>query len=84
MKPVAAMALSLLVVSGARAEVVYSNLNTDPLTTNLTYCFTQFAQRFTTVSEGTGLRLDLNIVALFGPQSYAVELSRSERGGAEA
>ena len=58
-KLVAAIALSLVVRENVRAEVVFSNLNTDPATTNLTYGFTQYAQRFTTVSEGTGLHLDL-------------------------
>jgi len=74
MQPVAALALSLLVLGGARAEVVYSNLNTDPDTTGLAYGFTQFAQRFTTASAGSGLRLDMNIIALFGPETYGLEL----------
>jgi len=75
MKVVAAIALSLVVLESVRAEVVFSNLNTDPSTTNLAYGFTDFAQRFTTASEGTGLHLDLNIIALLnGPQPYTVEL----------
>lgn len=78
---VAASVLSLLVLQGVRAEVVYSNLNTNPSTTNVTYGFTQFAQRFTTASEGTGLHLDLNIVALSGPQGYAVELWSADGAG---
>lgn len=81
-KLVATIALSLLVLESARAEVVYSNLNTNPSTTNLTYGFVQYAQRFTTVSEGTGLHLDLNIiVAQDGPQSYAVELWSADGAG---
>lgn len=75
MMPVAAMVLSLVMLGGVRAEIVYSNLNTNP-SANLTYGFTQFAQRFTTGSAGpgTGLHLDLNIISLSGSQSYAVEL----------
>ncbi|MFM8495264.1 MAG: PEP-CTERM sorting domain-containing protein [Planctomycetia bacterium] len=82
MKLVAAIALSLVVLESVRAEVVFSNLNTDPSTTNLTYGFAQYAQRFTTVSEGTGLHLDLNIIAAQnGPQSYAVELWSADGAG---
>lgn len=75
MKLVAALALSLVVLESVRAEVVYGNLNTNPTTLDYTYGFTDFAQRFTTVSEGTGLHLDLNIFAAGnGPQPYTVEL----------
>lgn len=77
MKVVAAIALSLVVLERVRAEVVFSNLNTDPSTTNFTNGFSDFAQRFTTVSEGTGLYLDLNIFVAAtepSPQPYTVEL----------
>ena len=78
----AAIVLSLLALGSARAAVVYNNLNTNPSTTNIVHGFTQFAQRFTTVSEGTGLHLDLNIVTLLnGPQSYAVELWSANGAG---
>lgn len=80
---VAAIALSLFAPESVRAEVVYSNLNTDP-SAPLAYGFTQFAQRFTTASEGSGLHLDLNIVALLnGPQSYAVELWSAAGAGTD-
>lgn len=81
MKHVAAIILSFLLLGGLRAEVVFSNLNSNPSATQ-GYGYTQFAQRFTTVSAGTGLRLDLNIISMNGsPQSFNVELWSADLAG---
>ncbi len=64
----------------ARAEVVYSNLNTDP-SAPFAYGYTQFAQRFTTISAGTGLNLDLNLISLNGAESYSAELWSANGSG---
>lgn len=66
--------LAILAATGiARAETVFSNLNTNP-SASVGSAFTWYAQRFTTGSAGAGLDLDLNIVSLEGSQSYAIEL----------
>lgn len=66
--------------AGARAELIFSNLNTSPSAT-VGSGFTNYAQRITTVSAGTGLQLDLNLVSLTGTQGYSVELWTTDVAG---
>jgi len=74
------MSLVLATASSLRAEVVFSNLNTNP-SASVGSGFTEFAQRFTTISAGTGLGLELNIVTQAGTPTYAVELWSADGAG---
>jgi hypothetical protein len=75
-----ALMMMLAAVGTARAEIVFSNLNTSP-SASVGSGFTWFAQRFTTVSSGTGFQVDLNLLSQSGTQSYAVELWSADVAG---
>ena len=64
----------------AQAEVVFSNLNTSS-SASVGSGFTWYAQRFTTVSSGTGFQLGLNLLSLSGTQTYDVELWSADGAG---
>lgn len=72
--------IAVVAASAARAETVFSNLNTNPSAV-IGSGFTAYAQRFTTVSSGTGLQVDVNVVSLSGTQAYNVELWSANGAG---
>jgi hypothetical protein len=80
---VVGVGLVLMATGITRAETVFSNLNTNP-SASVGSGFTWFAQRFTTVSAGTGLDLDLNIISQSGSQAYDVELWSANLAGDNA
>jgi hypothetical protein len=80
MKFLLVFALALATFEAATAEVVFGNLNTSS-SASVGSGFTWFAQRFTTVSSGTGFGVDLNLLTQSGPQSYAVELWSADVAG---
>ena len=63
-----------------QAEVVFSNLNTSS-SAPVASGFTWYAQRFTTVSSGTGFQLGLNLLSQAGTQTYDVELWSADVAG---
>jgi len=73
MKLAVCLLLALAAASVAKAELVFNNLNTSS-SASVGSGFTWFAQRFTTVSSGTGFQVDLNLLSQSGAQTYAVEL----------
>ena len=81
MRRVLAAVVVLLVARGVSAEVVFSNLNTSP-SASVGYGFTEYAQRFTTVSAGSGFQVDLNLVRVSGTnEPYSVELWSAATSG---
>lgn len=66
----------------ARAAVVYSNLNASG-SASVGSGFTNYAQRFTTVSAGSGFQLDLNLVSLSGTRAYSIELWSADVAGTQ-
>ena len=80
MKLVVCLFLALAAASVAKAEVVFSNLNTSS-SASVGSGFTWFAQRFTSVSSGTGFQVDLNLLSQSGTQTYAVELWSADVAG---
>jgi hypothetical protein len=72
--------LALAAASVAKAEIVFNNLNTSS-SASVGSGFTWFAQRFTTVSSGTGFQVDLNLLSQSGTQTYAVELWSADVSG---
>lgn len=80
MKRVLALLVVLAAARSVSAEVVFSNLN-GSVSAAVGSGFTNYAQRFTTVSAGSGFQLDLNLVSLSGSQSYAVELWSADVAG---
>lgn len=64
----------------AKAEIIFSNLNSSP-SAPVGSGFTNFAQRITTSSAGSGLQLDLNVITLSVAQSYSVELWTTDLAG---
>jgi len=71
---------ALAVPAAARAEVVFSNLNNSS-SVSPGYGFNYVAQRFTTGSAGSGLQVDLNLVAMSGTAAYTVELWSANLSG---
>lgn len=65
--------IALVAATPARAEVVFSNLNNSSSATAGSG-FNYYAQRFTTVSAGTSVQVDLNLISLAGSPTYTVEL----------
>lgn len=80
MKRLLALLFLVAVAGDASAEVVFSNLNTSS-SASVGSGFTWYAQRFTTVSSGTGFQLDMNFVAQTGSQPYSVELWSADVSG---
>ena len=81
MRRVLAAVVVLLAARGVSAEVVFSNLNTSPSASHGNG-FTEYAQRFTTVSAGSGFQLDLNLIRVSGTnEPYSVELWSASTSG---
>jgi hypothetical protein len=76
------LGLAMAASVAARAAVVYSNLNASGSAT-VGSGFTNYAQRFTTVSAGSGFQLDLNLVSLSGTRAYSIELWSADVAGTQ-
>ena len=68
-----ALAIAAIRPDAGHAEVVFSNLNTSS-SASAGSGFTEYAQRFTTISSGTGFQVGLNLLSLSGTQNYTIQL----------
>ncbi len=75
-----ALAIAAIRPDAGHAELVFSNLNTSS-SASVGSGFTEFAQRFTTISSGTGFQGGLNLLSLSGTQTYTIELWGADGAG---